>query len=180
MHCHFYIVLEKFASIDTATLLILDCLCCFTVAEGISAIFWAVSISRSEVAQSCTTLCDPIDCSLPGSSIPGIFQARILEWVAISFSRGSSWPRDRTQVSHIAVRCFTLWATRKAPISRGGHFSFLWCCPNPFPLLDIQSLLTGNRNIYEIFFFHSESIYAIHLWPVNDLGRNFTRQDISL
>ena len=43
-----------------------------------------------EVAQSCPTLCDPMDCSLPGSSVHGIFQARVLQWVAISFSRGSS------------------------------------------------------------------------------------------
>ena len=49
--------------------------------------------------QSCPTLCDPMDCSLSGSSIHGIFQARVLEWVAISFSRGSSWPRYQTQVS---------------------------------------------------------------------------------
>ena len=70
--------------------------------------------SESEVAQSCPTLCDPMDCSLPGSSIHGIFQARVLEWVAISFSRGSSWPRNRTRVSHIAGRCFTIWATREA------------------------------------------------------------------
>ena len=48
----------------------------------------------SEVAQSCLTLCDPIDCSLLGSSIHRIFQARVLEWAAISFSRGSSQPRD--------------------------------------------------------------------------------------
>ena len=67
----------------------------------------------SEVAQSCLTLCDPMDCSLPGS-IHEIFQARILEWVAISFSRGSSWPRDRTWVSRIAGRHFTVWATREA------------------------------------------------------------------
>ena len=60
----------------------------------------------SEVAQSCPTLCNPMDCSPPGSSVHGIFQARILEWVAISFSRGSSQPRDRTQVSHIVGRCF--------------------------------------------------------------------------
>ena len=60
----------------------------------------------------CPTLCDPVDCSPPGSSIHGILQARILEWFAISFSRGSSWPRDRTQVSCIAGRCFNLWATR--------------------------------------------------------------------
>ena len=64
--------------------------------------------------QSCSTLCDPMDCSLPGSSVRGIFQARILEWVAISFSRGSSWPRDRTQVSSTADRRFTVWATREA------------------------------------------------------------------
>ena len=49
---------------------------------------------ESEVAQLCLTLCDPMDCSLPGSSIHGIFQARILEWIAISFSRGSSQPRS--------------------------------------------------------------------------------------
>ena len=55
---------------------------------------------ESEVSQLCLTLCYPMDCSLPHSSIHGIFQARVLEWVAISFSRGSSRPRDRTQVSH--------------------------------------------------------------------------------
>ena len=70
--------------------------------------------SESAVTQSCPTLCDPMDCSLPGFSVHGIFQARVLEWVAISFSRGSSWPRDRTQVSCIAGRRFTLWATREA------------------------------------------------------------------
>ena len=61
--------------------------------------------------QSCPTLWDPKDCSLPGSSVYGIFQARILEWVAISFSRGSSWPRDWSQVSRIVGRRFTVWAT---------------------------------------------------------------------
>ena len=67
----------------------------------------------SEVAQLCLTLCDPVDCSPPGSSIHGILQARILEWVAISFSRGSPQPRNRTQVSRIAGRRFNLWATRR-------------------------------------------------------------------
>ena len=61
----------------------------------------------------CLTLCDPMDGSPPGSSVHGILQARLLEWVAISFPRGSSWPRDRTQVSHIAGRRFNLWATRE-------------------------------------------------------------------
>ena len=69
---------------------------------------------ESEVAQSCLTVCDLMDCSLPGFSFHGILQARILEWVAVSFSRGSSQPRDRTQVSRIAGRRFNLWATREA------------------------------------------------------------------
>ena len=51
---------------------------------------------KSKVAQSCPTLGDPMDCSLPGSSIHGISEARILEWIAISFSRGSFQPRDGT------------------------------------------------------------------------------------
>ena len=75
---------------------------------------WCESERESAVAQLCLTLCDPVDCSPPGSSVHGILQARIVERVAISFSRGSSWPRDRTQVSRIAGRCFNLWATREA------------------------------------------------------------------
>ena len=66
----------------------------------------------NEVAQSCLTLCDPMDCNLPASPVPGIFQARIPEWVAISFSRRSSRLRDWTRVSCIVDRCFTGWATR--------------------------------------------------------------------
>ena len=73
---------------------------------------------ESEVAQSCLTLCDPMDCSLPGSSIHGIIQARELEWVAIAFSRGSSQPRDRTWVSHIVDRHFTFWATTEVKLQR--------------------------------------------------------------
>ena len=54
---------------------------------------------------------DPMDCNPSGSSVYGILQARILEWIAISSSRWSSRPRDRTQVSHIIGRFFTIWAT---------------------------------------------------------------------
>ena len=68
---------------------------------------------KSEVAQSCLTLCEPIDCSLQSSSVHGIFQARVLERVAISSSRGSSPPRDQSRVSCIAGRRFTVWATRE-------------------------------------------------------------------
>ena len=76
-------------------------------------------LTNSEVAQSCATLCDPVDCSLPGSSLHGILQARILEWIAISFSRGSSRLRDQTQVSCIADRRFNLGATRAALTNSG-------------------------------------------------------------
>ena len=62
--------------------------------------------SESEVTQSCPTLCDPMGCSLSGFSVHGIFKARVPEWVAISFSRGSSLPRDQTRVFCIVGRCF--------------------------------------------------------------------------
>ena len=75
--------------------------------------YW-LSESGSEVAQSCPTLCDPMDCNLPGSSVHGISQVRILEWVVIPFSKGSSPPRDQTWVPGIASRFFTVWATNKA------------------------------------------------------------------
>ena len=64
---------------------------------------------KVKVAQLCPTLCDPMD-----YIVHGILQARILEWVAFPFSRGSSQPRDRTQVSCIAGGFFTSWATREA------------------------------------------------------------------
>ena len=93
--------------------------------------------SESEVAQSCRSLCDPMDCSLPRSSVHGILQARILELVAISFSKGFSRPRDQTRISCIVGRHFTVWATREvlhtqkhrekpglALACEGG----IWCC----------------------------------------------------
>ena len=63
---------------------------------------------KVKIAQSCPTLCDPMDCSLPGSSAHEILQARILEWIAVLFFKGSSRPRDRTQVSCIPGRRFNL------------------------------------------------------------------------
>ena len=66
-------------------------------------------------AQSCLTLCDPVDWGLPGSSVHEIFQARILECIAIYSSSRYSWSRDQTQVSCIAGRFFTTWAIREAP-----------------------------------------------------------------
>ena len=79
------------------------------------------------VAQLCPTLCDPMDCSPSDYSDHGIFQARILEWVAISFSRGSSRPRDQTQVSCIVGRLFTVWATREAHMINGSPSKETFC-----------------------------------------------------
>ena len=78
----------------------------------------------SEVAQSCPTLCDPVDCRLPAFSVHGVFQARILEWVASSFSRRSSWPRDWTHVSCTTGRFFTSEPSGKS-------HRWLYICPNP-------------------------------------------------
>ena len=64
---------------------------------------------KVKVTQSCLALCDPMD-----YTVHGILQARILEWIAFAFYRGSSQPRDRTQVSHIAGEFFTSWTTREA------------------------------------------------------------------
>ena len=93
----------------------------FNIGRNISHIFSNILVSLrtipgyvlcyyilSEVAQSCLTLCNPMDCSLPGSSVHGIFQAIVLEWVAIFFSRGSSQPRDGTRVSCIVDRRLTI------------------------------------------------------------------------
>ena len=83
---------------------------------------WKWKWSRSVMSDSLR----PVDCSPPSSSVHGILQARTLEWVAISFSRGSSRPRDWTQVSHIAGRCFNLCATREAPYENTGPIISLW------------------------------------------------------
>ena len=88
------------------------------------------------VDQSCLTLCHPMDYSPSGSSVHGILQARILEWVAISFSTVSSWCRDGTQVFWIAGRFFTIWVTREAQRT----FSICGC----FYPLGVDSVLIFN------------------------------------
>ena len=89
------------------------------VGKVMSLIFNMLSESESEVIQLCPTLCDSMNCSLLGSSVHGILQARVLEWVAISFFRGSSRPRDQTWVSHIVGRRFYHLSHQGSPI----------CCP---------------------------------------------------
>ena len=87
------------------------------------------------VTQLCWTLCNPMDCSPPGFSVQGILQARILEWTAIAFSRGTSQPRDRTLVSCFTGRFFTVWATGKphdlSVLLLLSCFSRVWLCATP-------------------------------------------------
>ena len=115
----------------------------------------------SEVTQSCPILCDLVDCSLPGSSIHGVLQAIIPEWVAISFSRESSRPRDWTQVSRIAGRCLTLWATREAWF----HLlkSYFMSYTNISSFLCISAVSKYTATIYYLSFFSLPSFLPSYL-----------------
>ena len=129
----------------------------------------------SEVTQSCPTLCDPMDCSLPGSSVHGIFEARTLEWVAISFSRGSSRPRDWTWVSRIVGRLFTVWATREALVCVYVTDS-LSCTPENNT--QIVTLSEGESESYSVV---SNSLRPHGLYsPWNSPGKNTGVGSLSL
>ena len=89
---------------------------------------WAWIWTQVSEWKLCPTLCDLMDCSLPSSSVCGILQARILEWVGVPFSRGSSQLKNWTQVSHIAGGFFTSWAIREIfPIPKPGVLSTALC-----------------------------------------------------
>ena len=126
-----------------------------------------------KVAQSCPTLCNLMDCSPPGSSVHGILQARILEWVAFPFSRGSSHPRDQTQVSCIADGFFTIWATRKVQFKNTWTYihalwMYLYCQQQ-----NLQSKLCTFEIITKIIYF--KFIYFLnflffiwrYIWNIN-------------
>ena len=107
----------------------------------------------SEATQSCPTLCNPMDCSLPAFSVHGIFQAKVLECVVISFSRGAFRPRDQTWVSHIAGKCFTIWATREDISCKDGHNKGQkWQEPN-----------RSKRDLEEVTRIHRRTIKMIHI-----------------
>jgi len=107
-----------------------------------------VKCVKALVTQSCLTLCDPMDCSPPGSSVHGILQARILEWVAMPSSRGSSQPKDRTQVSRIVGGFFTIWATNEAHGLNCIPPKFIMFQPDP-PTPQIMTAL-GNTAVNEV------------------------------
>ena len=139
-------------------------------------------VSRSVMSN----FCNPMDYSPPGSSVHRILQARILEWVAIPFSRESSWLRDWTCVSHIVGRFFTIWITREDNQCKWAYYncSNIWTyfVPRGFlgtfwgkfrglrylsliPFLQLLSLKISNNNFFGCFYLFipvSENIYSFH------------------
>ena len=110
--------------------------------------------------QSCLTLCDPMDCSPPGSSVHGIFQARTPEWVAISFSRGSSWTRDQTSISYILClgrQVLYHWATREGPDSTHNPF-MLWSTCKSTQVIWYYGK-SGKQNSWNLFFTLAYRLY---------------------
>ena len=124
--------------------------------------------------KSCPTLCDPMDCSLPGSSVHGIFKGRVLKWVAISFSKGSSRPRDQARVSWVVGRCFYYlshqgnlkqvlslkkkekWLRRQSCRPRGLNLELQSIIPKPWNLTEFVQLnfeIAWDWRFLYLFFF---------------------------
>ena len=109
------------------------------------------------VTQSCPTLCDPMNCSYPGFSVQGILQARILEWVVISYSRRSSWLRERTWVSCIGRQILCHWATWEAQLLSYHYLIVLFhlILPkyfNSYPFTDISIVGQSCLLLFYLFF----------------------------
>ena len=100
----------------------------YPIYASLNILYRAYICGGGWVAKSCLTLCDPMDCNAPGASVHGIFQARILEWVAIPSSRGRSWSRNQICVSCIEggllhhKHFLYCWVTREDPHSTYIHF----------------------------------------------------------
>ena len=147
------------------------------------------------VAQSCPTLCSPMDYSSPGSSVHGVLQARILEWVAIPFSRRSSQLRDRTRVSLTACRFFTIWATREACKIQAEDWLILkilqwiiilWNTVLGYPNLSLYNRLVFFSywiiisfciiNISLLYYYHFILLLKWHIHIADDLGNTTNKQ----
>ena len=127
----------------------------------------------SEVAQSCLTLCDPMDCSPPGSSVPGVLQARVLEWVAISSPSGSFRARDRTRVSYVSCTGFgaggeffttsSTWETLQCPgVAPKCSRDLAWTCAPTHHSLSRSDSVSGTLGRLSVL-----------LWNYGNLTRSF-------
>ena len=153
------------------------------------SLIWSFSFQNVNVlvTESCPALCDPTDCSLPGSSVCGMFQARILEWVAIFFSRGSSWPRDRTQ-GLLYCRLIPYLIHQGSPTLSTAKVNFVLCQTAqrhrfPMPMQEQKKILLPstfslNIELYFSFFIWTFSFFlkthsSCHLggwWNIQPLG----------
>ena len=103
--------------------------------QGLCYLIYAAATAAKSL-QSCPALCDPIDGSQPGSTVPGILQARTLEWVAISFSNAGKWKVKGKSLSHVRLFATPWTAAHQAPPSMGFSRQEYWCgLPLPFPYL---------------------------------------------
>ena len=134
-------------------------------------------------ALPCLTLCNPIDCSPPGSSVHGIFQARILEWVAISSSRRSSQPRDQTLISYvpcIAGGFFMCWASKEAPgeLLFPGPQLFLrhGFSPTWLGYLDIWSQVWAYNPGWSLIVSHYLSPKMVQRWPLQSCPLDLSKE----
>ena len=124
-------------------------------------------ISAAEPLQSCPTLCDPIDSSPPGCPIPGILQAKTLEWVAISFSNAWKWKMKGKSLSHVQLLVTPWTAAFQAPPSMGFSRQEYWSeVPLPSPMTISRSIHIAQMALFHSFLygwitFHC--IYILHL-----------------
>ena len=127
--------------------------CCWSLAWRILSITLLVCAAAAKSLQSCPTLCDPIDSSPPGSAVPGILQARTLEWVAISFCNAWKWRGKVKLLSHVWLLATPWAAAYQAPLSMGFSRQEHWSglpLPSPWLLLSFPHLLP-----YWVQHFHS-------------------------
>ena len=119
----------------------------------------AIQSMPAQSLQSCPTLCNPVDCSLPGSSVHGILQVRILEWVAISSSRGFSQPRDRIRVSCISCIGKGLFITRATwqPMQYSGSMCI---CQSQTPNLFLPQQFPFGNYKFVFFFFPPINLFS--------------------
>ena len=118
----------------------------------------------------CLVLCNPMECSLPGTSVHGVILARILGWVAMPSFRGSAQSRDQTQVFHIAGKLFTVWATREALSEENGINKYSWVCL--FKFYQTTKHLVNNSPTTEL---HHLRV-TVHSWNSSLSGKQLSRE----
>ena len=133
-----------------------DTLCCSLLGRGKHSLLPAAAAAAKSL-QSCLTLCDPIDSSPTGSSVPGILQARTLEWVAISFSSAWKWKVKMKSLSRVRLPATPRTAAHQAPPSMGFSRQEYWSgvpLPSPVSFLGDNEIRIESKRVYRVFIFN--------------------------